>query len=239
MKRILVIEDETQVRENIQQILEFSDFEVISAAEGSSGLKLAKAQTPDLIICDIMMPPGIDGYEVLKALRQEPTTKAIPVIFLTAKADRADLRQGMELGADDYLTKPFENSELLRAVGSRLTRHAVMQQQTIDITQQAQKLKQELLSQQQSTEEHQKLADIRGEMLGKVIHDLREPLSNINMIIHMLKNAESDQERNRYLNVLKEEYTREINLLNQLESLQTLLTPENAKLLQNFNLLKS
>lgn len=238
MKRILVIEDETQVRENIQQILEFSDFEVISAAEGNSGLKLAKAHTPDLIICDIMMP-GMDGYGVLKALRQEPTTETIPVIFLTAKADRADLRQGMELGADDYLTKPFENSELLRAVKSRLERQSVLQQHTIDISQQAQQLKQDLLTQQQSTEEHQKLADIRGEMLGKVIHDLREPLSNINMIIHMLKNADSDQERDRYLNVLKEEYTREINLLNQLESLQTLLTPENAKLLQNFNLLKS
>ena len=238
MKRILVIEDETQVRENIQQILEFSDFEVISAAEGNSGLKLAKIHTPDLIICDIMMP-GMDGYSVLKALRQELTTETIPVIFLTAKADRADLRQGMELGADDYLTKPFENSELLRAVKSRLERQSVLQQHTIDISQQAQQLKQDLLTQQQSTEEHQKLADIRGEMLGKVIHDLREPLSNINMIIHMLKNADSDQERDRYLNVLKEEYTREINLLNQLESLQTLLTPENAKLLQNFNLLKS
>ncbi|MCG8366202.1 MAG: response regulator [Pseudanabaenales cyanobacterium] len=238
MKRILVIEDETQVRENIQQILEFSDFEVISAAEGNSGLKLAKIHTPDLIICDIMMP-GMDGYGVLKALRQELTTETIPVIFLTAKADRADLRQGMELGADDYLTKPFENSELLRAVKSRLERQSVLQQHTIDISQQAQQLKQDLLTQQQSTEEHQKLADIRGEMLGKVIHDLREPLSNINMIIHMLKNADSDQERDRYLNVLKEEYTREINLLNQLESLQTLLTPENAKLLQNFNLLKS
>ena len=238
MKRILIIEDETQVRENIQQILEFSDFEVISAAEGASGLKLAKAHTPDLIICDIMMP-GLDGYGVLNALRQEPTTETIPVIFLTAKADRTDLRQGMELGADDYLTKPFGNSELVRAVESRLTRQAILQQQTIDISQQAQKLKQDLLTQQQSTEEHQKLADIRGEMLGKVIHDLREPLSNINMIIHMLKNADSDQERDRYLNVLKEEYTREINLLNQLESLQTLLTPENAKLLQNFNLLKS
>ena len=238
MKRILVIEDETQVRENIQQILEFSDFEVISAAEGNSGLKLAKIHTPDLIICDIMMP-GMDGYSVLKALRQELTTETIPVIFLTPKADRADLRQGMELGADDYLTKPFENSELLRAVKSRLERQSVLQQHTIDISQQAQQLKQDLLTQQQSTEEHQKLADIRGEMLGKVIHDLREPLSNINMIIHMLKNADSDQERDRYLNVLKEEYTREINLLNQLESLQTLLTPENAKLLQNFNLLKS
>ena len=237
MKRILVIEDEAQVRENIQQILEFSDFEALSAAEGSSGLKLAKAHTPDLIICDIMMP-GMDGYGVLKALRLDPTTETIPVIFLTAKADRVDLRQGMELGADDYLTKPFENSELLRAIESRLARQSVLQQQTIDISQQAQKLKQDLLTQQQATEEHQKLADIRGEMLGKVIHDLREPLSNINMIIHMLKNADSDQERDRYLNVLKEEYTREINLLNQLESLQTLLTPENAKLLQNFNLLK-
>ena len=238
MKRILIIEDETQVRENIKQILEFSDFEVVSAAEGASGLKLAKAHAPDLIICDIMMP-GLDGYSVLKALRQETATETIPVIFLTAKADRCDLRQGMELGADDYLTKPFGNSELIRAVETRLTRQSIIQQQTIEISQQAHKLKQDLVTQQQSTEEHQKLADIRGEMLGKVIHDLREPLSNINMIIHMLKNADSDQERDRYLNVLKEEYTREINLLNQLESLQTLLTPENAKLLQNFNLLKS
>ncbi|MBW4647202.1 MAG: EAL domain-containing protein [Kastovskya adunca ATA6-11-RM4] len=125
MTKILVIEDEAEVRDNIQEILELEDFETIVAPNGRIGVTLAKAQVPDLIICDVMMPE-LDGYGVLKELRQDAITATIPLIFLTAKAENSDLRQGMTLGADDYLTKPFTLAELRRAIATRLEKKAAV-----------------------------------------------------------------------------------------------------------------
>lgn len=125
MTKILVIEDEVQVRENIQEILELEDFDILVAENGRIGVQLAKAEIPDLIICDIMMPE-LDGYGVLTALRQDWATATIPLIFLTAKADRSDMRQGMQLGADDYLIKPVTPAELLQAIATRLERQAAI-----------------------------------------------------------------------------------------------------------------
>ncbi|ERT08035.1 diguanylate cyclase domain protein [Lyngbya aestuarii BL J] len=119
MIKILVIEDDAQVRDNIQVILELEDFDVILAKDGQSGLEKAIASSPDLIVCDVMMPQ-MDGFEVLSALQSIEATSNIPFIFLTAKADRNDLRQGMESGADDYLTKPFTPKELIKAIQIRL-----------------------------------------------------------------------------------------------------------------------
>lgn len=127
MSKILVIEDEFLIRENLLERLGAEGFDTIGAENGSDGIKLAIADKPDLIICDVMMPE-VDGYEVLKTLRQNPNTAAVPFIFLTAKADKAALRQGMELGADDYLTKPFTKTELLGAIATRLEKHAVVAQ---------------------------------------------------------------------------------------------------------------
>lgn len=119
MRKVLVIEDEEDLRANTVQILELEDFHTIEAANGRTGLQLAQEQRPDLIICDVMMPE-LDGYGVLTALRQDPATATIPFIFVTAKTSKADLRQGMELGADDYLKKPFTSPELVRAIATRL-----------------------------------------------------------------------------------------------------------------------
>ena len=127
MTLILVVEDETQILLNIQEILELAEFSVITGADGKVGLQLAKTKNPDLIICDIMMP-GLNGYEVLQELRQEPKTADIPLIFLTAKIERNDFRQGMVLGADDYISKPFEPFEILQAVNARLERYSISQQ---------------------------------------------------------------------------------------------------------------
>jgi len=123
MTKILVIEDEPNVRANIAEILELADFEPIVAQDGSEGVQLAQENLPDLIICDIMMPK-LDGYGVVQALRKQPNTESIPFIFLSAKAERGDFRQGMQLGADDYLTKPFSMDELLAAIAVRLERSA-------------------------------------------------------------------------------------------------------------------
>lgn len=126
MKKILLIEDNDDIRENTAEILELANYKVITAANGKEGVELALAQLPDLIVCDIMMPV-LDGYGVLHALHKNDTVKNIPFIFLTAKTERGDHRKGMELGADDYITKPFDGTELLNAVDSRLKKLALLQ----------------------------------------------------------------------------------------------------------------
>ncbi len=122
MKKILLIEDNPDIRENTSEILSLANYDVIAAENGKVGVLMAQEQMPDLIICDIMMPE-LDGYGVLHVLSQKKETAQIPFIFLTAKTEKTDLRKGMELGADDYLTKPFDDSELLNAVAIRLRKH--------------------------------------------------------------------------------------------------------------------
>src|SRR5690606_3660075 len=124
-KKILLIEDNADVRENTQEILELSGYKVISAENGRVGAALAQTELPDLIICDIMMPE-LDGYGVLHLLGHSPETATIPFIFLTAKAEKSDMRKGMLLGADDYLTKPFDDVELLQAVEVRLYKNDLL-----------------------------------------------------------------------------------------------------------------
>jgi YesN/AraC family two-component response regulator len=122
MKTVLVIEDEQQTRNVFLKCLEFEGFRACGASNGSEGIQLAKSCRPDLVVCDIMMP-DMDGYSVLSTLRRSQATAAIPLIFLTAKVTMADLRRGMELGADDYLTKPCTVEQFLAAISTRLKRH--------------------------------------------------------------------------------------------------------------------
>lgn len=119
MKKILVIEDNLEVRENICEILELSSYEPLEAENGLVGVEKALKNQPDLILCDIMMPE-LDGYGVLHILSKKPATADIPFIFLTAKSEKSDFRKGMQLGADDYITKPFTNLDLLNTVEMRL-----------------------------------------------------------------------------------------------------------------------
>lgn len=128
MKRILLIEDNTDVRENTSEILTLANYEVIVAENGRIGVDLAQRQKPDLIICDIMMPE-LDGYGVLHILSKNEQTAAIPFIFLTAKTEKTDIRKGMNLGADDYLTKPFDDTDLLNAIEARFRKNAMQQKQ--------------------------------------------------------------------------------------------------------------
>tara|TARA_R110002012_G_scaffold160895_1_gene322882 strand:- start:35148 stop:36218 length:1071 start_codon:yes stop_codon:yes gene_type:complete len=122
MKKILIIEDNKDVRENTADILQLANYQVITADNGKVGLETIKENKPDLILCDIMMPE-LDGYGVLEALSSTSNSSSIPFIFLTAKVEKRDMRKGMNLGADDYLTKPFDENELLDAVKSRFKKH--------------------------------------------------------------------------------------------------------------------
>jgi diguanylate cyclase (GGDEF)-like protein len=131
MPKILVIEDDPTVQTLIVKLLKAEGFDVVSGSDGRVGVQLALAHIPDLIVCDIMMPE-LNGYEVLEQLRQNSETARIPFIFLSAKADRSEQRQGMDLGADDYLTKPFKRSELLRAISARLEKQTSLTQPYIN-----------------------------------------------------------------------------------------------------------
>ena len=121
MKTILVIEDEPEMRRNLTTILRLEKFHPLPAANGRVGVQLAKKEKPDLILCDVMMTE-LDGYGVIAALRADAETVTIPFIFLTAKGEKPDIRTGMNLGADDYLTKPVAKADLLAAIRSRLER---------------------------------------------------------------------------------------------------------------------
>lgn len=123
MKRILIIEDNTEVRENLAEILMLSNYTAVEAENGKIGVKKAIEHKPDLIICDVMMPE-LDGFGVLKILNKNPDLMHIPFMFLTAKAEKSDFRKGMGLGADDYITKPFDDVELLEAIEMRLAKSA-------------------------------------------------------------------------------------------------------------------
>lgn len=128
MKKILLIEDNDDIRTNTAEILELASYEVVVAENGKRGVELALEHLPDLVICDIMMPV-LDGYGVLHLLSKNEDTAGIPFIFLTAKADRSDLRKGMEMGADDYLTKPFDDIELLNSIESRLKKNEMLKKE--------------------------------------------------------------------------------------------------------------
>ncbi len=155
MRTILLIEDDPDVRDNIQDLLTAEDYLVIPAADGREGLKEAHLRQPDLIICDVMMP-DVNGYDVLRALRTEPDTMTIPFVFVTAKASRADQRAGMDLGADDYLIKPFTSEELLQTVRTRLER-----------------------SEAQSYWYQERIEKLRSNLSRTLPHELRTPLSCI------------------------------------------------------------
>jgi len=128
MKKILLIEDNDFIRENTAEILELANYKVSTAANGKIGVEMAFQDIPDLIICDIMMPV-LDGYGVLLAVQKNNAIKNTPFIFLTAKTERNDFRRGMESGANNYITKPFDGTELLNAVNSRLKKNELLRQQ--------------------------------------------------------------------------------------------------------------
>ena len=155
MSKILVIDDENDIRINLSELLEAEGFQVLSAENGQAGLQLAQQSRPDLIICDIMMP-DMDGYGVLEELRQDPALAITPFIFLTAKAGLENQRQGMNLGADDYLVKPYTRDELVKAIRTRLSRQAAFTQQL-----------------------QAKLNDLRSSISAALPHEFRTPLTCI------------------------------------------------------------
>jgi len=226
---VLVIDDEDTIRDNIAELLEQEQFSVIQAETGQQGIEQASNQLPHLIICDVMMP-DIDGFRVLETLRQTPETSLIPFIFLTVKDSHQHYREGMELGADDYLFKPFNNEELIRAIYTRLEKQSnLLERSPLDNHQ--------LKSLRSTLSELQRTREMEKDLFSNFAQDLRSSLSKVNLAIDLLKQEPDQTKRERYLQVLKEECHWEMELLNKVEELQTLLTPENINFLQRYNLL--
>lgn len=171
MKTILVIDDETEIRHNIVRTLELSDYNTISAENGVEGLRLAIEKKPDLIISDIMMPE-LDGFGVLKELQKDSSTSSIPFLFLSAKSAKLDIREAMNLGADDFLTKPFDLDDLLTAVEARLMK-AERYQSTYD----------------------QKIEDLRSTLRMTIPHEIRTPLNIVlGLSEFLIKNFDKSHE---------------------------------------------
>jgi signal transduction histidine kinase len=155
MAKILIVDDDTALREVVRLALESSSYEVIEAADGKEGVELAFAQLPDLILCDVRMEQ-MDGYDTLSALRQSSVTASLPFILMTGQADQEGMRQGMELGADDYLPKPFKIDQLLGAVEARLRKQQTVREQAA-----------------------RQLADLRANICLSLPHELLTPLNGI------------------------------------------------------------
>lgn len=209
---ILVIEDEKEIRQNILGILESGGFHAISANAGELGVQVAREQLPDLILCDIRMP-DLDGYDVLTRVRQAPETANIPFIFLTAKAERQEIRVGMDLGADDYLTKPFRRQELLSAVSARLARqHQSIQHHSSQYHQEIQELRE--------------LCSLKDDFVCEVSHDLRAPLGNIRLALQLLKSIPDDRDRQKYIDIALSACEDGCQLVQNLLDLQRLMMGE-------------
>ncbi|MUG99758.1 response regulator [Scytonema sp. UIC 10036] len=216
MTKVLVIEDEEHIREIISVMLNAEDFEVMEAEDGRMGVDLAQKNKPDLVICDVMMPQ-LDGYGVLNELRQNPSTQTTPFIFLTAKAAKVSIRQGMELGADDYLTKPFTRDELLGAVTARLKKQAEIEKQS-----------------------QQKLDVLRDNISMSLPHELHTPLNGIIGFAQFLIDNYGELERDEALKMLQiihssgnrlHRLTRNFLLFAELELATT--SPERAQILRS------
>jgi two-component system, OmpR family, alkaline phosphatase synthesis response regulator PhoP len=219
MTKILVIEDEEPIRANLLEILEDNGYQVAGAANGLIGVMGALSFHPDLILCDVMMPE-LDGHGVLAALRQDPTTATIPLIFLTAKADKTDIREAMSLGADDYLTKPFSYAEVLASIATRLEKQqAVVQQYASELV--------------KADQLYQKVQGVEQTQAA-----LKDFLSKINMLIYVLKQSVNPDAQDSALALLESECHLEIGLLNQVPQLQSMLAPENVEFLRELSLLK-
>lgn len=214
MSKILVIEDELFVRENIVDLLEAEDFEVFSTENGILGILWAQDHTPDLVICDVMMPE-MSGHDVLAEMREIPATSLTPFIFLTAMSDKGDIRHGMELGADDYLTKPFTRDELLTAISTRLLKHAKLMKQYHDEQQKVRDLEEEV----------QELKELRVE--DNLSSEYRQALTKIDIAIKLVKKIQPGQKHDRNIQVIRETCAKEIEILRQNRDLKEQISTKN------------
>jgi len=230
MKKILVIEDDPDIRRSIRKLLTAEHFLAIEAVDGNQGVALAREMSPDLILCDIVMP-DLDGYAVLETLNEDSRTQLIPFIFLTGLGERQDQRLGMERGANDFISKPFTHAELLAAIHSQLRKQEILLKRLERERQQVANIRS---TQESLLHTHQ----ILQQALDNFIEEMRNPLTNIKLVLELFgQSSASETQRDRYLKILQEELDYQVDLLDKIDQLQLLLTPDNILLLNQFGLL--
>lgn len=224
VKKNLIIESEDAVRDAIAEFLEINNFKAIPANTGEKGIDIALEEQPDLIICNLILSKG-KGYQVLEAVRDNQETQFAPFILITDKTSRKSYRFGMELGADDYLVKPFTNEELIEAIKTRLKRKEDLEKQ---YQSEINRLKKQLNSKQEKEK-------IKEEVLNNLFRDLKDKLGKIKLAINLLQKATSLEKKRIYLELLKEECLAMIDLINRVSELRFLLTPDHLELIQRYN----
>lgn len=216
MNKILIVEDDINVRENLLDLLDAENFDTIAATNGLLGLELANKEVPDLILCDVNMPE-LDGYSLLSELRQNTVTATIPFVFLTANSNKRDFRQGMRLGADDYLTKPFTRDDLLETIKCRLEKQLTLKQKS----------------------EHE-LHELRQNISLSLPHEMRTPLNGILGFSQIMMKENETLEKQEIYEMAEDMYKSGNRLLDfttkflqyvQLECIAT--DPEKLKLIQS------
>ncbi|MFK8183582.1 MAG: response regulator transcription factor [Phormidesmis sp.] len=215
MVKILVIEDEVEIRANLLELLALEGYDIIGADNGATGLVGALEHNPDLILCDVMMPE-LDGHDVLAALRQEPQTALTPFIFLTALADKSDIRKGMSLGADDYITKPFVCSEVIDAISARLEKQTALSEQHKRDQAEVANLQKEV-KQFRST-----LSSDQAELISDVRLKLKETLSKLNTLTDILKTLPEGTQRQRSLALVQSVCATKVKLLTKIPNFEYL-----------------
>jgi two-component system, OmpR family, alkaline phosphatase synthesis response regulator PhoP len=229
MKTVLIIEDDVDLLENMKAVLEQQDYQTFTTSDSSLGIRLSRRNDPDLVLCDVMMP-RVNGYDVLTAIRQHQTTAATPVVFVTGKSERSAVRHGMNLGADDYLTKPFTTTELLEVVSGCLSRQEHLARQYALKSKEVERLTTQVKNLQD-------LASTNHSLFQRIAENLRHPFSNINLALSVVRETESEAERDRFLKILQEECDRGTALLNEAAGMQEFLTYDKFNVLRQLRIL--
>ncbi|MEM6353668.1 MAG: response regulator, partial [Cyanobacteria bacterium P01_D01_bin.14] len=219
MVKILVIEDDTEIRSNLIDLLDLEGYEVIGADNGINGILGVLEHHPDLVLCDVMMPE-VDGYDVLRALRQEPETCLIPFIFLTALADKGDIRQGMTEGADDYVTKPFTRREIVEAVEARLQKRTAIAGHHQAEQRQIEALKQEI------EQFRETLNDDQVHLVRAIRNQLKDSIMKLNIAENILRTLPHNEQRERGVALVKNVCAAEVKMLGRIPNLVH-LSPES------------
>jgi len=214
--KILVIEDEMEIRSNLLELLSLEGYEIMGADNGVTGVIGAMEFCPDIVLCDVMMPE-LDGYDVLRSLRQEPKTALIPFIFLTALADKGDLRQGMDLGADDYLTKPFTCAEVLSAIETRLSREAL-------VVEKAALARQQAIAAQQKAQAFKDARDLeKAALISDVRRQMKGTIAQLNTVHSLLQTLSVHPVREQSLDAIQRVCAAELKLLARIPNFEYLL----------------
>ena len=213
MAKILIIEDEAGIRENLSELLKIEGYDVMGASDGITGIMGAMEYQPDLILCDVIMPETT-GFDVLRALRQEPAPALVPFIFLTAFADKENIQQGIALGADGYLTKPFACAEVLKAVEMRLKKQIL-------ITAEQRALQSQLMLKQQEAQQFRERLDDKGvDLIRDIRSQIKGNLTTLQLIRESLQKLPKNAEISHSLGLVKRICASEVKMLARIPNLE-------------------